>query len=531
MIRVVAVFARGGRTSLHHQKERPEVPCSSNRFDGAPFGHYSETATAGKLVLRTYTHTKTRTMEALLDAAAGIAFAALNGHVQQVDLPIPEEYLRVPTDDLLEIRDTRSKGKGFFARIEIAPGTMLVVEKPVAMAFDWEDDTFEVDVPDDEDMEDEDGEGGDEDEPRLNEVLLIRILEKLRDDPGLWERSLSMLFPRDANDLAALPAWVVKEDDVFEKVEHAVQELQKLPDMAEMAKEISRRLPHIIRYNILSVETCPELLSYPELGFKNLSAIGLYTKASFFNHSRRPNCHRFAIGDIMFFVANQQIQAGDEVCISYIEHDILQESAYRRNLMLSMNFNDAGEDEDADPPSQEEEGPQYPVVDPDLQNELMGMDPFERLSSIDQLMDQATGSKPPEEEMPHDEEGMETTGVAWFQCDVHNLRILRAITLEGLGRTKEALEAWEECVNFAETKLPPLDENSVVLRAQAALCAYSGDDQVKAKQHAQAALRTHDLIFGGGVARFRRRFQSDFQLKFRPQMPNDPVEELWPRHT
>lgn len=467
-------------------------------------------------------------METLLDTAAEIALAAQNGHVQQVDLTIPDEYLRVPTDDLLEIRDTRSKGKGFFARGDIASGTMLLVTKPVAMAFDWEDDTFEVDVPEDEDMEDEDGEGGDEDEPRLNELLLIRVLEKIRKDPGLWERSLSMLFPRDANDLSTLPAWVVKEDDVFEKVESAMQELQKLPDMAETAKEISRRLPHIIRYNILSVETCPELLSYPELGFKSLSAVGLYTKASFFNHSRYPNCQRFAIGDIMFFVTNQQIRAGEEVCISYIEHDILQESAYRRNLMLSMNFNDAGEDEDADPQNQEDEGPQYPVVDTDLQNELMGMDPFERLNSIDQLMGQATGSKAPEEEMPDDEDGMETSTAAWFQCDVHNLSIIRAITLEGLGQNNEALKAWEECVNFAETKLPPLDENLVVLRVQAALCAYGGGDEVRAKQHADDALRTHNLVFGGGVTRFRRRLQSDFQLKFRPQASNDPVVELWP---
>ena len=469
-------------------------------------------------------------MESLLDAAAKIAAAAQNGAVHRVDLTIPDEYLQVPTDDLLEIRDTRSKGRGFFARTDISPGTMLMVAKPVALAFDWEDDSFEVDVPEDEAMEDEDGEGGDEDEPRLNEVLLIRILEKIRDDPGLWERSLSMLFPRNSDDLASLPAWVVKEDDVFEKVESAMQELQKIPDMEETAKEISRRLPHIIRYNILSVETCPELLSYPELGFKNLSAVGLYSKPSFFNHSRFPNCHRFAIGDIMFFVANQQINFGDEVCISYIEHDILQESAYRRNLMLSMNFNDAAENEDADPTAEEAEGPQYPVVDPDLQNELMNMDPFERLTSIDELMAQASGSKPPEDAIPEedDDDAMEATGSAWFQCDVQNLRILKAITLEVLGQSRDALAQWEECVEFAETKLPPLDENAVVMRAHAALCAWHTGLETRARQHAEAALRTHNLVFGGGVSRFRRRLQSDFQLKFRPQTSGDPVNDLWP---
>lgn len=232
----------------------------------------------------------------------------------------------------------------------------------------------------------------------------------------------------------------------------------------------------------------------------------------------------------MFFVANQQIHAGDEVCISYIEHDVLQESAYRRNLMLSMNFSDAGPDEDPDPSAEEADGPQYPVVDPALQNELMGMDPFERLPSIDELMAQATGSKLPEDELPHDDgdDAMEASGSTWFQCDVQHLRILKAITLESMGQSQEALVQWEECVAFAETTLPPLDENTVIVHSQAALCALQGGAHAPARQHAEAALRIHNLLFGGGPARFRRRLQSDFRLGFRPQMPGDPVGELWP---
>jgi hypothetical protein len=472
-------------------------------------------------------------METLLDAAADLARSAGDGQVPRLDLPIPDEYLRVPSDKFLEIRETRSKGRGYFARTDIQKGTMLMVSKPVALAMDGEDDSFEVVVPADEAvMDDEDGEGDEEDEPRLNEVLLVRILEKLRQDPGLWERSLSMLFPRDGVELASLPAWVVKEDDVFEKVESAMQELEKVPEFqGSPAKEISRRMPHIVRYNILSIETCPEMLSYPELGFRNLSAIGLYTKPSFFNHSRFPNCCRYAIGDVMFFVANQHIHAGNEVCISYIEQDVLQESAYRRNMVLGMNFNDAGENEDRDASPEEEEGPQYPVVDGDVQNELTGMDAFERLAAIDNLIAQASGAKLPDEELPEEEDGdddaMEASGSPWFQCDIQNLRILKAITLESLGQGEEALKLWEECVVFTETKLPPLDENSVIMRTQAALCAYHVDELAKAKEHADAALRTHDLLFGGGKPRFLRRLRCDLQLKFRPDIPTDPISELW----
>jgi hypothetical protein len=44
------------------------------------------------------------------------------------------------------------------------------------------------------------------------------------------------------------------------------------------------------------------------------------------------------------------------------------------------------------------------------------------------------------------------------------------ITLDALGKTKEALELWEESVVFGETMLPPADESSVVMSIQAALC-------------------------------------------------------------
>jgi hypothetical protein len=110
---------------------------------------------------------------------------------------------------------------------------------------------------------------------------------------------------------------------------------------------------------------------------------------------------------------------------------------------------------------------------------------------------------------------------------------LKAITLDALGKTKEALELWEESVIFTETMLPHADESSVVMRVQAALCALHIGNNEKAKEHGLVALKTHNLLFGGGMARFRRRFARDLQLHFRPANPGleSPANALWPQQS
>jgi hypothetical protein len=101
-----------------------------------------------------------------------------------------------------------------------------------------------------------------------------------------------------------------------------------------------------------------------------------------------------------------------------------------------------------------------------------------------------------------------------------------------MGQTKDALELWEEAVQFCETKLPPNDESNVIMRVQAALCALHAGQVSEAQTHADAALRIHQILFGGGVDRFRRRLGSDIRLKLRPSRPSDdvlaPIDILWP---
>ena len=84
----------------------------------------------------------------------------------------------------------------------------------------------------------------------------------------------------------------------------------------------------------------------------------------------------------------------------------------------------------------DDEGPSYPVVDIDVQNELMTMNPFERLEAIDELIQQAVGEALPDsEDIEGEDDRMDAHGSAWFECDLQNLRILKAITLESSGQS------------------------------------------------------------------------------------------------
>ena len=473
-------------------------------------------------------------MEALLDAADALV---RNGGdcPPRPDFPMPEA---VPSssqqiEELLELKDSpTNKGKGWFARVKIVAGTVLIVAKPLAMAMDYEEDDGGDSEESEHDEDDEDLEN--HKESKLNTILLVQILEAIKNNPRIWSEQLSGMFPRTKGEIAELPAMTGRDPELSQQINSLLQGLENIPAIKGAVNEIFKRLPFIIRYNALSVETCPELLSYPgSNGHASLGGVGLYHLPSFFNHNSRPNVSRWAVGDVMWFVANQDIEEGTEVCISYVEHDVLCESAHRRTLMLQMDFDEDGQYEDA--AGEEEDGPAMPVVDAEVQNELMGISVFERLDAIDELLLQAQGLSNPEDSdamEDEDTDAMETPGPGWFNIDIQNLQIIKAITLEGLGQSKEALELWTECVNFTESKLPPIDESSVAMQVQAALCSLHIGETEKAKMHAQKALYVHDKLFGGGVRRLRRRYQNDFKLSIRPASKQnsgpDPVDVLWP---
>jgi len=56
-----------------------------------------------------------------------------------------------------------------------------------------------------------------------------------------------------------------------------------------------------------------------------------------------------------------------------------------------------------------------------------------------------------------------------------------------------------------------------VLYVQAALCAQAAGQWSLVKKYASMALTNHDLVFGGGVHFFRKRYAKELDLKLRPE--------------
>jgi hypothetical protein len=491
-------------------------------------------------------------MEALLDQADALVLTAGEEGPEKPNFDIPEELLNFTSPNnynWLEIRENPNKGKGWFTKKDVSAGSIILVSKALVCALDLEyiDPDEEEDVDDDDDDENAAMEHSEqEDEPQgstVNELLVLDLLHKIIEEPLIWSEQLYNLYPRESVDIESSPVWISKDDKVFSQFEAMIDQIEKnVPALKGKSKEISQRLPLIIRYNVLSIETCAELLSHPgPNGHHSLSGVGLYYWPSFFNHDHRPNISRYAVGDIMWFVANQDIVAGQELCISYLEQDVLCENSHRRNAMLTLDFK---EDEDTNlivldvdgDGDDNDDGPTYPVVDVDVQNELMAMNPFERLDAIDELMQQAAGEALPKDEVievEDDNDQMDAHGSAWFECDLQNLRILKAITLEASGQCESALQIWDECIKFTEYKMPPNDENSIVMRVQAAICSMHLKKETLARQHAFIALQRHDLVFGGGVRRFRRRYRQELRLNLRPNSSGENSDQsfervLWP---
>ena len=507
-----------------------------------------------------------------------------------------------------------NKGRGWYARRRIEAGTVLLVEKPVGMVMRWEEE--EAEYGDDDDMsvegaeqqqiqsshgatpasddndnmestsrsDDEDEEEG-EDEGPMGSVgtalLTMRLAESIKLDPTVWTGALAAatntvrnttngdetkaksagichLYPQTESEIRSLPPWVCSSASVGLAMETALANLcgENAAIDADTAAAIRLRLPLIVRYNALSVETGPELFVHPgPVGHASLSGTALFRQASLFNHSHRPNANRLAIGDVTFFVANGAVEAGTELTISYVEHEILCEPSERRTAVLGMDFVDdddgcdsennekidgtermggANSDGDHDDGGDDEDcAPMMPMIDAEVQQELMEMAPEERLEAIDELLAQAEGKRKAPED--HDEamgghddnEGDDDQHAAsWFQCDAHQLRILQALTLDGLGQHDEAYPVWEQCVAFVDARLPPLDETGVALRVQTALCAWAMGAESDARSHARRAMKDHDALFGGGPERFRRRYRRELELNLRPESKKNKKRPL-----
>mmetsp|Transcript_25503 Transcript_25503/g.39284 ORF Transcript_25503/g.39284 Transcript_25503/m.39284 type:complete len:108 (+) Transcript_25503:723-1046(+) len=62
----------------------------------------------------------------------------------------------------------------------------------------------------------------------------------------------------------------------------------------------------------------------------------VYSPSNFFNHSCQPNAYSKFSGKKQFIIANQDIKAGEEVLISYINHG--QPERFMRQKLLKENY-------------------------------------------------------------------------------------------------------------------------------------------------------------------------------------------------
>lgn len=204
----------------------------------------------------------------------------------------------------------------------------------------------------------------------------------------------------------------------------------------------------------------------------------------------------------MFFVSNRNISSGEELCFSYIEHELLCESEEKRTAILDMDFKDYDDNDEETASKKQKVATKKskirtgPMIDAMVQNEIMSIPALVRLNDILDLLNN------PEPEQ--------------FQCDKYTLHSLHAITLDQLGRSSKALPEWQTCIEFAEKNFPPIDENTMNLHVQAALCAKFAQKLDIAKVHAKKAVEMHDKLWGGGRDRFLKRYKDDFCKPLRP---------------
>jgi len=349
-------------------------------------------------------------------------------------------FLRVE-DGVVEERESAGAGRGLYAAVDLPRGSTVLVDTPIARVMD-------VDEPEMDDGASEDG-AEDEDEDNSDPLeldpstgqLVITIANSLASNEdkggsgGGMLDALEELHPRAGDEwpLAASQPEQWHCGDGFEQLSsnlHAA--LARLASQGEdrapkkqakkrrVAGKVKRhglaalalRLPEIVRCNALGFYTSPEMLCHPR-SYAVLSGLGLYPRASLFNHSCTPNVSRYNLGDVAVFRTNRMVRAGEELRISYIEHELLCESPAVRQLALGDHhrFHVQGYVPD--------EAAHGPVVTADVQQELMASLPKDRLEEVAAILED------------------QDTAPLLLQVDRKELAVLRAVTHMQLGDLKK----------------------------------------------------------------------------------------------
>eukprot|EP00039_Didymoeca_costata_P022050 m.3580 g.3580 ORF g.3580 m.3580 type:complete len:457 (+) comp2790_c0_seq1:114-1484(+) len=361
----------------------------------------------------------------------------------------------------IELKKIPGKGEGWVAGQSIQEGTLVLVETPVAMAMDSDvtSDCAQSDTAE----------------------VIIALAKCIKRDEHTWD-NIKNLFPRP-KDLSKLPPWKCDDIELASRVENSLKTLKHV-----LSSEQRKRLKLIVKYNLLSMETFSEQFCYPSK-FSASSGFGLFVHASYFNHSCQPNVSRFCVGNALYFRTNQFIPTGQELCISYIESELLHEHVSVKAAALgARDFGIA----DIETKAMTSDMSQFPLIaTTELQDDLWNTPSSERLELILQIMaDYGRGMRP---------------------CDLREISLMSAMANMHLGNYRIALNLWRKAGSYTRTICPPNDESLVTIYVHAALCGVESNDFTRAKIYLRRALSVHNIAFGSGINLFEERYGTELE--------------------
>jgi hypothetical protein len=446
----------------------------------------------------------------LEEFADTIDAAGANGLPQgECGVPWPaglSEPWLLPDEDATEVSIVEGRGRGVIAKHTLAPGVTIAVCKALAIAFDKDEDETSGD--------DDDNDLLVVDDPTARLVLeLVGKLKKTSPVDGMngnLAEVLSRLWPRNLSELnpnvVSVKAWRCRNAKLQARMHHA---------LASLPRSEGLRLPEIVRSNAMGVCTNSEQLCHFS-AFRRLSGVALYDEGSFFNHSCAPNVSRYFLGDWAVFRTNQVVPKGEELCISYIEADLLCERAavrqcalneQHKSFQLSDNISDDEGSEgsvphtlgeaaesivtDSDEASGNDAANRTKRITEDIQRELMGLPPHSRIEEIDAILEDTALSD------------------AFLETDHRELYQLKAIAWGELGEPENARQFWSTCLKWTQDNLPPADESIIFYGLHVAMCELALNREEKARKYIAEACRVHSIAFGGDAFWFALRYRKE----------------------
>lgn len=466
-------------------------------------------AVAARLPLRAAAGTE-GTKVPLLQAACG----ELAGTAQAAKAAaLGEGDPRFLLSSRMALRRAPGRGRGWFAARALAAGTVVLVERPLAAVLDleWRGQPW-ADC--------------DSSDSAALEMELAR-----RFSPSATEVLAGLHPPEDA--VHALPAGDGAEppkDEDEEDEEEAAMLAEVVGEAWAAVEGLSdparRRLQAVVRLNSLGFYTHSEQLCHHG-NFSALMGSGLYALASGFNHSCDPCVARFSIGDVTSFATNRPVPAGEELCISYIENELLCAPKSLRAQSLNRDFSCGCArcaDASLEPEPSAGARRQFLHVDAQVQAQLALLSPEERVQAAEAALRGEMGGASEEEESEEEGDTARSPAVTVvLGKDAQELRVVQALALVQLQQHDAALAVWRRLAAFSCHHCPPFDESVPVYAIHAALSAFAGGHDKAALEYVSIALRAHRGAFGG-VPQFRWRYRREVELA---AVPAEVRQQLW----